>query len=638
MIVDLDKWCRYAGGRPTIGVNALHLCSRIMLLCVQRMMVTTLVILVLLALTSVGAVEDDFHSPRHRHHYKHDLHHQQDKHQQRFDDKPQSGSNVPEYFLRKQLIPNTGNPIKKNSSHEATYHHAKPNPEGGLHPYKKFNDAKYHGEISTTKYDNEETSSEPIGSPQEEPNLPEEDKLFSSQGKIVSSEHKRDKMANRTHSNVVENVENVGSIREKPRTSATLTNTNHEVSSDSRSATKGTITSDLEGTPCSSDADCYLLNYNDTNAYHSNVVHAPYCQVSDNNSMDGYCTCGNYCVSHSKDSKDDHLFYYCGPCGRMGSSCSYSVPCNHTLSTCTSGYCTCESGEFYNLYYCMIPYYGYEKALQVAIATCIFVAVCLLAATIYSSLYRRPQGRIHPYILRLLMRRANQGTRESPPGDTPPKYDDVVEEPPSYQQALELEKDKDGQGGEENHGFEGENDENNKNTNDNSDGDGSGGGGGGILNTTNTNTNNNIRKDSRVSNDGIAITVVATKSSSNDNKSSDGDNNDNNSISNQDDDIVPDEYARHVARHTGAIPKQKSLAKIKKTKRTGRNTENAVPAGDGVVIDVSVGNGDDSSVVRDRRDSCGADCVDSEGMEALADQPITIPLRMQKTSLISTQF
>ncbi|RXG62379.1 hypothetical protein Avbf_14394 [Armadillidium vulgare] len=80
-------------------------------------------------------------------------------------------------------------------------------------------------------------------------------------------------------------------------------------------------------------------------------------------------------------------------------------------------------------------YYGYEIALQLAISTCIAIALCLLVASIYNAVgFRRPTA--HARLETIL--RSENGVRESPPDDIPPKYDDVVEDLPSYQDAIKM--------------------------------------------------------------------------------------------------------------------------------------------------------------------------------------------------------
>ncbi|XP_018020118.1 uncharacterized protein LOC108676539, partial [Hyalella azteca] len=101
---------------------------------------------------------------------------------------------------------------------------------------------------------------------------------------------------------------------------------------------------------------------------------------------------------------------------------------------------------------------GYEKALQVAISICIIVAIVLLFVSIYNVRHRaRGGGELSPYLLRILRRRTNEGTRQSPQGDVPPPYDDVITEDlkelPSYDDVIA------GKEGVVNHGFQLEEDD-----------------------------------------------------------------------------------------------------------------------------------------------------------------------------------
>ncbi|XP_042222531.1 uncharacterized protein LOC121866861 isoform X2 [Homarus americanus] len=148
----------------------------------------------------------------------------------------------------------------------------------------------------------------------------------------------------------------------------------------------------------------------------------------------GSCSCGSdRCVSFSRQFGHDTTFYYCGPCGYVGSQCRNNT-CTHELATCSGSYCQCH-GTFYEFSYCKIPYMGYETALQLAIIICIVIACCLLIASIYSMIIGR---RLRMIPRRLRRRRDEDGNQESPADDTPPTYDDVVENLPSYQDALQM--------------------------------------------------------------------------------------------------------------------------------------------------------------------------------------------------------
>ncbi|CAL4137497.1 unnamed protein product [Meganyctiphanes norvegica] len=232
----------------------------------------------------------------------------------------------------------------------------------------------------------------------------------------------------------------------------------------------------MESENCNSNQDCVDIfdNFNlamlmDTEG---NIVHKPYCEITGNtttplwgesyNTSDttdasstlaplGVCTCGRapdgqeLCPSWTLTWGDTSV-WYCGPCGRIGSQCDVNrTTCSYLYSYCDTSddpsYCKCtDDGKFYELYYCYIPYYGYQVALQSTLIIGIVVVICLFLATAYNALRMRRIRRLQAMGL------WNNGrvVSEAPPEDTPPKYDDVVENLPSYQDALQMEENVDG--------------------------------------------------------------------------------------------------------------------------------------------------------------------------------------------------
>ncbi|XP_066951516.1 uncharacterized protein [Macrobrachium rosenbergii] len=194
---------------------------------------------------------------------------------------------------------------------------------------------------------------------------------------------------------------------------------------------------------CEVDSDCNKCFPNLEMAFHYGIDDVPYGPVCQNetrkNSSDeheGRCACGvERCFSYSTDKKTGKRFYYCGPCGYVGASCAVR-PCVHPLAECRSGFCECiEQGIFYNLAFCYIPYFGAKVIVQMFISTLIIVSLCGVLA--YS--YHRLSSSRRRYFRRFNSWRRSSVVRESPPEDTPPTYDDVVEKVPSYQDALEME-------------------------------------------------------------------------------------------------------------------------------------------------------------------------------------------------------
>ncbi|KAK3888002.1 hypothetical protein Pcinc_007914 [Petrolisthes cinctipes] len=132
--------------------------------------------------------------------------------------------------------------------------------------------------------------------------------------------------------------------------------------------------------------------------------------------------------------------------GFLGSRC-VNDSCTHNRSHCGNSYCSCDNGGiFYELSYCAFPSIGYQAALQMAIFICIIIALCFIAASVYSViLSRRRLTRIPETMIR--QRRPNgdendnnnnEATSQGPAEDIPPTYDDVVDKLPSYQDAVEM--------------------------------------------------------------------------------------------------------------------------------------------------------------------------------------------------------
>ncbi|KAK4312761.1 hypothetical protein Pmani_015849 [Petrolisthes manimaculis] len=201
---------------------------------------------------------------------------------------------------------------------------------------------------------------------------------------------------------------------------------------------------DLTSVNCTSDENCtdVLIGLDLALSYPSNLPSSPYCEyVNLKEDQDvGQCTCGpGRCVSYSHSYSDNgEPFYYCGPCGWVGSQCNVNQTCSHRLAECDSGYCECiKDGTFYDMSYCYIPYYGKRLALEMLISAGIIVLCCAILAYGYTRLGRR-RSRSSSYLERWTR---GSITRQDPENDTPPTYDDVVEvedKLPSYQDALEM--------------------------------------------------------------------------------------------------------------------------------------------------------------------------------------------------------
>ncbi|XP_068206804.1 uncharacterized protein [Palaemon carinicauda] len=191
---------------------------------------------------------------------------------------------------------------------------------------------------------------------------------------------------------------------------------------------------------CTVDSDCYQCFPNWEMAFKYGIEDVPSLPFCPNETTPilpkGLCTCGiGKCVSYSTDRASGKRFFYCGPCGYVGASCA-NHSCTHPLSTCKDGFCECvENGIFYNMAYCYIPYFGAKVIIQMFISTLIIVSLCGVLAYSYHRL-SSSRGR---YLRRFNSWRRSSVVRESPPEDTPPTYDDVVEKVPSYQDALEME-------------------------------------------------------------------------------------------------------------------------------------------------------------------------------------------------------
>ncbi|XP_071550788.1 uncharacterized protein [Panulirus ornatus] len=216
------------------------------------------------------------------------------------------------------------------------------------------------------------------------------------------------------------------------------------------------FTLNVESVECTNNATCAnaLCDLNIALSYPSNLPSAPYCilpaaQGNESTTKLGHCTCGpSRCLSYSLDSSHNgNPFYYCGPCGWVGSEC-VNTSCTHYMAECRSGFCECISdGSFYDMTYCYIPFYGKEMALGMFIATSIIIIFCAALAYGCQRLTRRRERGYPESWFR------GSITRESPPDDTPPTYDDVVEKLPSYQDALDMFNKDDSDGGLSNPAF-----------------------------------------------------------------------------------------------------------------------------------------------------------------------------------------
>nr|XP_027206431.1 uncharacterized protein LOC113799928 [Penaeus vannamei] len=199
----------------------------------------------------------------------------------------------------------------------------------------------------------------------------------------------------------------------------------------------------LEDQPCQTDEECalHLPNLDTALSIVSSVPSAPYCSDTDetNSTASGRCTCGEgKCVSFTREFGKGTILYYCGPCSHVGAQCEMEDTCQHEMAECRDNYCKCkDNGDFYEFSYCDTPYIGYEVTLEIAITVCIVIAMCLLLASVYSIINVR---RLRD--LRELARQRRGGRAESEsqtrPEDSPPVYDEVVGNLPSYQDALAM--------------------------------------------------------------------------------------------------------------------------------------------------------------------------------------------------------
>ncbi|XP_050730054.1 uncharacterized protein LOC127005306 [Eriocheir sinensis] len=219
---------------------------------------------------------------------------------------------------------------------------------------------------------------------------------------------------------------------------------------------------DIESKNCTIDANCTatLPGLEEALDYDSDLAYSPYCNTPDdasNATTPSYsvykCTCGKgLCVSRTLDSGTDMLLYYCGQCGYVGSECM-TTRCDHELAECRDGYCECiQEGTYYDMTYCYIPFYGQEILINVLIATSILLLCCATLAYGYHKLGNRNLRRTSLYS----ERGSGTGRRESPPDDTPPAYDDVIEKLPSYQDAIQMFEKGDAERGLTNPAFEGD--------------------------------------------------------------------------------------------------------------------------------------------------------------------------------------
>lgn len=201
----------------------------------------------------------------------------------------------------------------------------------------------------------------------------------------------------------------------------------------------------LEDVQCFTDSDCYDVFPNLATAIGMGKIYpqptAPVCRnlTTTNLAEDkGRCSCKeNQCVSYSKKFGSNMVFFYCGPCGFVGSQCASNVNCTHEQSECRGSFCECKkNGEFYEVSYCKIPYVGYETALQIVLIVCVALAACVVLATIYNaSPFRKRFGSLRQLCT---CSREQPNPQEPPNTDMPPAYDDVVESLPSYQDALQI--------------------------------------------------------------------------------------------------------------------------------------------------------------------------------------------------------
>ncbi|XP_047483672.1 uncharacterized protein LOC125035368 isoform X2 [Penaeus chinensis] len=203
---------------------------------------------------------------------------------------------------------------------------------------------------------------------------------------------------------------------------------------------------DLENQTCQTDADCaqYLPSLDLALSIVSTVPSAPYCSDIDdtNSTASRRCTCGDgKCVSYTREFGKGTILYYCGPCSHVGAQCEMKDTCQHEMAECRDNYCMCKNdGDFYEFSFCEIPYIGYEMTLQIAIIVCIVIAMCLLLASVYSIINVRRLRDLRELARQRRGRRADSemGESQTISEDSPPVYDEVVGNLPSYQDALAM--------------------------------------------------------------------------------------------------------------------------------------------------------------------------------------------------------
>ncbi|XP_064082147.1 uncharacterized protein LOC135198486 isoform X2 [Macrobrachium nipponense] len=189
---------------------------------------------------------------------------------------------------------------------------------------------------------------------------------------------------------------------------------------------------DIDSVPCMTHEDCRdaLPGIDTALGTGSPIPKEPFCKYNSSWNSSGYCSCDpDYCVSYSMRYGKDMPFYYCGPCARIGSQCSNGT-CAHEMAECREEYCQCiRSGSFYEFYYCEIPYVLYETSLQI----CIIITILIVSSFIVSSLCAAT-GLDRCW----QSRRSSGSTSETSDGDAPPAYDEVMDNLPTYQDAVQM--------------------------------------------------------------------------------------------------------------------------------------------------------------------------------------------------------
>ncbi|XP_047483496.1 uncharacterized protein LOC125035267 isoform X1 [Penaeus chinensis] len=193
----------------------------------------------------------------------------------------------------------------------------------------------------------------------------------------------------------------------------------------------------LEAISCQTDEQCYihLPNLDIALAKNSNFPSAPYCNKSANTSSLGHCGCGEgKCVSYTKEFGRGTILYYCGPCSYVGARCSDDSTCQHELAECRDNFCACKNGgDFFEFSYCEVPHLGLEVAVNMAFVVCIAISICLVLASSYGIISMHRLRRL-PGLIRYLQ--SHQRQCEPATEDLPPKYDDLVDKLPSYEEAI----------------------------------------------------------------------------------------------------------------------------------------------------------------------------------------------------------